>query len=343
MQILDLTGAWEMRQKGTEEWLPATVPGCNYSDLLAAGRIEDPFVEQNELKDLWIAQRDWEYRKRFTVDARIQTADEIVLYCEQLDTICDIFLNDRYVGSGENNHRLYQFPVTDFVEPGENVLRVCFKSPLAYTAALHKKDKMPKAANSDVDGIPHIRKAQCHFGWDWGPKLPVSGITRGISLRAYEKAKLTDLVISQHHAKDSVTVTVNCATEQLTDSKCQLTITLLHPDGTKQIQKVPVAASDSVTFPIEKPELWWTRELSGKDRQPLYTVEAVLTCGRKKLDVQTRRIGLRTIELNREMDQWGRNFQFRINGVPIFAKGADWIPADSFINRFTEKEIAYFI
>lgn len=343
MQRLSLDGSWEMRPLGKKGWVAANVPGCNYSDLLAAGQIDDPFRGDNECKDLWISETDWEYHKNFTIDPSFLNEHSVVLCCEQLDTVCSVFVNGHLVGRGENAHRMYEFEVKPYLKAGENDIRIIFYSPIAYTAEKHYKDKMPEAVNSDVDGIPHIRKPQCHFGWDWGPKLPVSGITRPISLAAYRESRLQDVRISQIHAKGLVEVSVDCCVQGESSQPLAVAVTLCHPDGHRQTKTVPVTHREVVTFRVHNPQLWWTKELSGKDTQPLYQVEVALLQNDLDIDRAEKRIGLRTITLDRKQDQWGSNFRFVLNGVPIFAKGADWIPADSFINRFTQEQTDYFI
>lgn len=337
-----LNGEWQMKQQGSGIWQPAAVPGCNYSDLLAAGKISDPFAEDNELKDFWVSEVNWEYRRTFTADEAMLAADVTVLRCEQLDTICEVFINGELVGKGENNNRIYEFPIKEYLKAGENEIYILFYSPVQYGAKLNQNDDMPKTANTDADGVPHVRKTQCHFGWDWGPKIPISGITRDISVRSYEMARIADMKVTQIHNEGTVDVTVACASKEFRDGNYRFKVALEHPDGEKEAIEVP-AREGKVVFHIEKPELWWTKELSGKEKQPLYKAEVQLISGRKILDKTALRIGLRTVELYREKDQWGKNFQFRLNGVPIFAKGANWIPADSFINRFTPEKIDYFI
>lgn len=343
MTTLSLNGAWEMKEVSKQGWLPARVPGCNYSDLLAAGKIADPFAGDNELKSLWVAQADWEYRRTFQVSELMCKCKQILLCCAQLDTICDVYVNGHLAGKGENSHRFYEFPVKQYLKTGENEIRILFHSPIKYVQEKHQQDRMPKSINSDVDGVPHIRKAQCHFGWDWGPKLPVSGITRDIELRAYEQGRIADVRISQTHQAGKVELAVDYTAELFGMQACEVEIVLTHPDGTVEKKNVPALRDVPVKFLITQPELWWTKELSGRDSQPLYMVETRLITGKKTLDSDTKRIGLRTIQLNRETDKWGRNFQFILNGVPIFAKGGDWIPGDSFINRFTKDKIDYFI
>ena len=343
MQI-SLNGAWQFREAQKKgEWLPAEVPGCNFLDLLRAGKIEDPFVGVNEKKVNWVAQVDWEYARAFDVPEALLSCDRVELSCACLDTICEVFVNGQSVGKGENAHRHYRFDVRDVLKPGKNQISVVFASPVQYVLKKQANEKCPRNSNG-MDGIPHIRKPQCHFGWDWGPVLPPSGISGDIAVVGYRAARISDLRIDQAHSESAVDLHVCADIERLSDVDVACTLRVVSPSG-ETLAEVPAApdANGSVaqTVHIENPLLWWTRDLSDLPEQPLYTVELAVSDGADTVDVQTRRIGLRTIELNREKDEYGANFQFRINGVPLFVKGANWIPPDSFATRYSDARLEY--
>ena len=283
-----LTGDWRFRRADQGDWMPAKVPGCNFLDLMAAGKIPDPFVGMNEKEVGWVGHADWVYEKQFTVTAEELQADAVYLRCDMLDTICDVMLNGHRVLQGKNCFVPYRVPVKEHLQVGENTLTIRFYSPVEYVSAAYKKCMTPMNSNGQ-NGIVHIRKPQCHFGWDWGPVLPVSGITEEIGLDFVDTARVAQLSVRQQLQGDWAVITAKAQVEQYGDCTCTLQVTC--PDGTVLTEK-----GTEAVFEIEKPELWWTRELSGKDRQPLYTVSAVLTAKEKELDRAEKRVGLRTID-----------------------------------------------
>ncbi len=331
--IKTLNGKWKFRSADNDAFYPATVPGCNFTDLMAEGLISDPFDGLNERDCAFVGEKDWVYERDFTVTKDELSADGIMLCFDMLDTICDLFLNGALIGKGENCHLKYTFDVKDILREGENTLKVHFRSPVKYVEEIYKKEGAPMNSNGQ-NGIVHIRKPQCHFGWDWGPVLPISGITKDVYLDFITAAEISKMEISQVHSENKVKIKAECLINALTDEKTGCTVTLTHPDGTKESVK-----GDKVSFTVENPELWWTYELSGKEKQPLYTLTATLKKGNKVISVLEKKIGLRTIELDRSRDEYGSNFRFILNGVPVFVKGGNFIPADSLITRFGEKEM----
>lgn len=343
MMQISLNGDWNFREVQKGEWLPAKVPGCNYLDLLRAEKIPDPFVGLNEKDVSWVADTDWEYERSFSVPAELLRCDRVELDCACLDTICDVYVNDTLVGKGENAHRHYTFDIKSALAEGENDLRVVFHSPVNYVKEKQAVEKCPRNSNG-MDGIPHIRKPQCHFGWDWGPVLPPSGISSDIQICGYSGARIVDLSVAQQHEDGKVRLQISAQIERLTECAPQYILRVFSPSGellTETNADFSNADTAQCMVVIDEPELWWTRDLSEKAQQPLYMVEFALLCGEKQADVIARKIGLRTIELNRDKDEYGENFQFRINGVPLFIKGANWIPPDSFATRYIDARLEY--
>lgn len=341
---VNLNGEWLFREAEKGAWRGGVVPGCNYLDLLRLKEIPDPFVGTNEKDVYWVACTDWEYKKEFDVSAELLSCDRIFLECGCLDTICDVYLNGECIGHGENAHLKYVFDVLPYLK-NHNILRIVFHSPVNYVKEKQAIEKCPRN-NNGQDGIPHIRKPQCHFGWDWGPVLPPSGISGDIAVVGYNTARITDVLIEQKHQENAVTLQMRADFERFKGaSDLQYRICVVSPENEVLFDETSALLQEEraeKTAVIENPRLWWTRDLSDSDTQPLYTVTfEVLNKDGTVFDAVSRKIGLRTIELNRERDTFGENFQFKINGVPLFIKGANWIPADSFINRYTTERLEY--
>lgn len=341
MQTQTLTGSWQFRQTGTDEWLPATVPGGVHTDLLALHKIPDPFVADNELKVMWIAETDWQYRHTFTADATLLAEKNIHLVCDGLDTIADVYLNGTYLGHADNMFRQWTWPVKAHLRPGENELAIVFGSPVRFITA--KQAQLPLTGGGDIPGGPHLRKAPCHWGWDWGPKLPPIGVWKDIRLEG-SSARFEDVHIRQQLEGNVARLTANVHAEVHHEGQLMASLIVTAPDG-KSFQSeesllhvyedAPHFADLSVEIP--NPQLWWP---NGYGAQPLYQVEVTLKSGATILDQRTYKVGFRTVELRQELDQWGKEFTFYVNGVRLFAKGSDWIPTDSFPTRITREMLS---
>lgn len=329
-----LNGKWKFKKLKGEEYKDACVPGCNFLDLMACGEIDDVFYCTNERKVQWVAKEDWEYIKEFDVTPAELECDDITLNFSMLDTLCDVFLNDKLVFKGDNCFVAYSFSVADYIRRGSNTLKVVFYSPVNYVLKRYKQCPTPVNSNGQ-NGIVHIRKPQCHFGWDWGPVLPPCGISGDVYIDFVNKGKIDFLSVKQSH-KDNVTISVNAEIKSYCNLNCRIQVEC--PDG-------EILSQDGVEcdFIIENPQLWWTYELSHKEVQPLYKITASLECDGEIVDTAEKKIGLRTIKLNRDNDEYGKNFRFVLNGVELFIKGANYIPPDSFINRFDDEKLTHLL
>src|SRR5512147_3043657 len=225
----NLSGKWQFRQCGTNEWLPATVPGGVHTDLLTLGKIPDPFVADNELKVMWVAENDWEYRHSFTVDASLLNDENVVLVCDGLDTIADVYLNGTYLGHAENMFRRWEWKIKNLLREGSNELRILFGSPVRFITA--KQAHLPLQGGGDIPGGPHLRKAPCHWGWDWGPKLPPIGIWKDIRLEGYS-VRLEDIHLQQQHeAAGHVTIMAEIQVKTRFTVPLLATLKITAPDG----------------------------------------------------------------------------------------------------------------
>ncbi len=340
MQQQSLNGAWEFRQAGTSEWLPAEVPGGVHTDLIAAGRIPDPFIADNEVRVQWVAKSDWEYRKSFSVSEELLEQDRVYLVCDGLDTLASLTLNGEPLGKTANMFRQYRWEVKGRLRAGENELAIAFESPVEYVSVRQAERPMLNPTHS-IPGGPYIRKAPCQFGWDWGPRLPPIGIWKDIYLEGSSLGRIEDVHLRQEHENEVVVIKAALTAERWSDKPLEARLTVISPDGDVLMQQLDVkGATTGLEVTVENPQLWWP---NGYGRQPLYQVDVMLLDGETILDQRAYRLGLRTLVVRQEPDEWGLSFTFIVNGVPVFAKGSNWIPADSFPTRITFEQLDYLI
>lgn len=318
---VNLGGAWRMREADSETWHSAHVPGSVYADLMADGTMPDPFWRENELDAFERMKKDYVYQRTFTVTEAQLAHAHVELVCEGLDTLAHVSLNGREIAFTDNMHITWVWDVKEQLHAGENTLEIRFDSPILYCAK--KAEEAPGWESSDATpGFRHLRKAHCMFGWDWGPRLPDAGIWRPIFLRTWDAARLENALMLQTHHDGVVDVTIR--PEITGESAWSAEITA--PDG--EVLTLPETTAAEQVITIEHPQLWWP---NGLGKQPLYRVTVRLATG----DTRTWRIGLRTMTVSREKDEWGEEFCHVVNGMKVFAMGADYIPEDNILARVT--------
>ena len=322
MKHLDLTGQWDMRI-ANGEWTSGKVPGSVYSFLLGAGKMEDPFWRDNELDALKLMDNDFTFRRTIDIPAGWDCG-KTVLRCEGLDTLCEVYWNGMLVGKADNMHRTWEFDVTAALREGANKVEVRIASPTKFIKEADARDYLGGTGDC-MRGFPHIRKAHCMFGWDWGPRLPDAGIWRGLSLVGLDSDRITDVLIRQTHRDGYVWVATTVQSEQ--NRGHEAVVEIIAPDGSIIAHGT---AGDMLEIP--DPQLWWP---NGFGAQPLYTVTVYLYEGTTCVSISEKRIGLRTMTVNRQQDEWGESFAQCVNGVEFFAMGADYIPEDNIFSRIT--------
>jgi beta-mannosidase len=315
-----------------DTWIEIPVPGDVHRTLIDAGLIEDPFYDQNEISCTWIEDREWWYRTQFTgPDEPLQSSERLQLVFHGLDSFTTIWLNGQELGEHGNMFREAVFDITDQIRMGEqNTLAVCFHRPL---------DQVPQEGEFQPWGHNpervYMRKAQFGFGWDWGPRLPTVGLWRPVELRRHELAAIRGVhfrTIEIDHAQNLAVVSVNIQVDRFaTKDPLTADIVLSLGDFTTKAQLVINGNLATAYLQIENPRLWWTHDLG---EPTLYDLTVSLNFDRRLIDEHKSCVGIRTIELDQspDPDEPGtRFFRFLLNGVGIFARGANWIPADSFV------------
>ncbi|MBD5529207.1 MAG: glycoside hydrolase family 2 protein [Lachnospiraceae bacterium] len=368
MKKIDLCGTWRMKILGEniyhipEEWMEAKVPGSVYGTLLELGKMPDPYYRDNELDATKLMENDFIYETDVEITREMLAYDGVMLRFEGIDTLGEVYLDGTLLGHVENMHRVWEYDIRQTARVGQNTIRVVLRSPIKYIKEENEK-VFTGGSNEAMSGYPHLRKAHCMYGWDWGPRLPDAGIFRGVSLQLVDSARLDSVYVVQRHQgphmqelcleESRVQQPLAVPVPQMENGRLQVqvdlvrlelqvdlevfreeeefsaTVTVTSPDGTVYGQ------SPDGTITIVHPLLWWP---NGYGEQPLYTVKALLMGSDGRiLDVWERQIGLRTMTMNIQADQWGNQFAHQVNGVDIFAMGADYIPEDNLLSRVTEE------
>lgn len=332
---------WTFRQSGKDKWLKAEVPGVVHTDLLKNGLIGDPFYRNNEKGQQWIGYTDWEYRLEFEISDETRARENLEIVFEGLDTYAEVFLNERKVLAADNMFRRWVVDIKDAARPGANVLLIRFRSPINEILPRMKKlsYELPASNDQGEKTSPYTRKAPYQYGWDWGPRFVTSGIWRPVSLRSWDGARIEDLHIRQKAlSKERAELAFEVELHADRDAEAEVLIrneTEGTVAGRKKIKLAEGVNEVLVPYTIVAPRLWYP---AGLGRQDMYEFSAELLIGGRTADKISERTGLRTAELVQQPDQWGKSFMFVVNGIPVFGKGGNWIPADSFPTRVTPEK-----
>ncbi|WP_117234312.1 beta-mannosidase [Vibrio maerlii] len=317
-----LNGEWTLTSKQRPEInISMMIPGDNYNALLKAGMIENPYYGCNEHDVQWVRECDWQIERTFVVEPEQLSCNQLVVSFTRLDTVASVYVNEELVLSASNMFQKHQVDIKSFVKAGENSMRIEFAQAIA--EAKRRADQLPfpiPSSMGDNNQVPHmniLRKTQCHTGWDWGICLPVSGIYDPIIVEEVGDVRLNYVTTEQIWAEDgSVELVLN-----IDHSKGVEQEVVAHFNGHTQQAACVTHGSTVIRFMVENPKLWWP---AGYGDQPLYDLKVELAG-----QTVEKRIGLRHLELNTEADDIGSAMEFRVNGFPITAKGANWIPIDA--------------
>ena len=332
MVIQKVTEGWKVRSCQTGQCFETKVPGTVYGTWLEHGAMEDPYWRDCEDDALAMMEGEYEYETTLPFCEELMSCRAIRLKFEGIDTLADIYFNGNHLGFADNMHRVWEYPVKSLAAEsgGVNTIRVRFHSPLSFIKEAYEKspyDGSPEA----MQGFPLLRKSHCSFGWDWGPRLPDAGLFRAVSLVGVEQAEIRDVWIRQIHREGTVSLSCDIAVESVCDTVCTCELKVTGPKGdtsVSQLQRKNDGFFGGIV--IDNPELWWP---NGYGSQPLYRVEAVLKANGEIQDIQSRMVGLRTMKVNTGADEYGSRFAHEVNGVEIFAMGADYIPEDCIRGR----------
>lgn len=344
--VKNLHEGWKFRQARLTNWYPVTVPGVVHTDLLQNKIIEDPFFRLNERGLQWIDKEDWVYETCFTLAADMMRKENMELVFEGLDTYADVYLNDECILKANNMFRRWSIPVRQYIREENNILKVYFHSPVKIDVP--KWDALPyqyPASNdqSENGGLFNkkisifARKAGYHYGWDWGPRLVTSGIWRPVYIRAWSDLRINDVFIEQKevgagraviagHVELDADKDMDGVLVTITDEATGRVLGEWQADLKRGTNRV------TVDFVLHKPKLWWS---NGLGEPFLYRFRTDIIAGGELLDSKTERVGIRSLKVVHQPDKDGHTFYIELNGRPVFAKGANYIPLDNFLPRVT--------
>lgn len=346
--LKELNTGWRFKQVRLNNWYPATVPGVVHTDLLANKIIEDPYFKLNERGVQWVDKEDWIYETFFDLEDQFFNKKNISLNFKGLDTYADVYLNDVKILVADNMFREWDVNIKEIIKEKNNHLKVYFHSPIKID--LPKWESLPfqyQATNdqSENGGLFNrkvsifARKAGYHYGWDWGPRIVTSGIWRPIFVKAWDEAYIDNIhyiqrEVSKQKAVIETAIEIN-ADQEISSANIEISD---EESGkifvSKSIQLEKGLNKIQVDFQINKPELWWS---NGLGKPHLYSFKTQIKKDNKSIDNKSNKIGLRSIRLIRQPDKHGKSFYFELNGVPVFAKGANYIPNDIFLPRITKE------
>jgi beta-mannosidase len=352
MEQLLLSDGWRWKRRTTtisleqefaadDGWLTATVPGTVHQELLAAGRIPDPFFGLQENDAQWVGEQDWLYRCDFDVPAFMLDAASIVLLCEGLDTFVTAWLNGQSIFANDNMFLPLRIDIREHLRAENNTLCLLFESPLGKGRERETLYGKRTVWNGDSSRV-YVRKAQYHYGWDWGPTLLTMGPWRPVRIEAYDM-RIADvyanIALDENQKNASINLQIDLETLlPLQDQQLTIDIDVLDPTGSQVTHATQQVTNTNLrsTITIVDPQLWWPR---GYGAQSLYRLVVTVQAIDRVLHRYEQRLGLRTIRLIQEPleGETGTTFLFEVNGIPVFCGGANWIPADMLLSRLTNE------
>ena len=325
---------WSFHQSGENKIYSATIPGVVHTDLLSNQIIKDPFIGNNEKLLQWIEEEDWEYTTHFQLTDKHLDNQHLQLVFEGLDTYANVYLNNELILESENMFIEYKKEVKSYLKLGHNELKVVFHSPLKHNKEKVKNYpyKLPSGCESvSLKVSPFTRKAAYHFGWDWGPRFVTMGIWKPVYIEIWNDVKINH---------------INCQTISINNDNAIVSLEVELEAHTTETQKFHLTINDSIhpfnlqkginhykyNLSVDQPQLWWTHDLG---KPFLYDMDVAIFIDNQLVDRKKIKYGIRTIELINEPDEIGTSFYFKLNNIPVFMKGANYIPQNSFLTEVT--------
>ena len=344
VEKIDLTPNWKFRRAGEAQWLDAKVPGIVHLDLLRHGLIPDPYYGTNEDSVQWIEREDWMYETTFFLPAIAENANYELVF-EGLDTYASVFLNGQRILAADNMYRRWAVDVKPHLKAGVNTLMVYFRSPMTVNEP-KLSGPLPYHVTAENDAhnekvSVYTRKAPFQFGWDWGPRMVSCGIWRPVYLNVWNNARIAEVQIHQDELSDErATLRALLSMEGRNGEGLEWRIRDAAGETVYGSMPAKVDSTLSLSFAIDNPRRWWTHNLG----EPyLYRFSVQLLRGDTLLDEREIRMGLRSIEVIQDEDSIGRAFYFKLNGVPVFMKGANYIPGDALLPRRTTEHFHHLL
>ncbi len=344
MKKIPLEGEWTLENRsGKSNFnVPATVPGCVHTDLLNGGLIPDPYYRDNEQHLMWVGEDNWSYKRTFHLHPSEMDTKHLVLCCEGLDTFAEVIINGVSLAKTDNMFRSYEWEVKPHLKEGANEIEIFFTSPLPYGRQCQQEDfKLHTGiGHHRLEGGNWVRKEACNYGWDWGPMCVTAGIWKPIYIAAIETSRIEDMVLEPVIMADNSAVLklkISATPSAFEPLSLETKIKFEDEELVSLSQKLDQTGLTEFEIPLDQVNRWWP---AGMGDQPLYEVSFMLSGKNgKTIDSKSRTIGFRDLELVTEFDEWGQSFKFRANGIDFFAKGANWIPSDTFTSRIHTADV----
>lgn len=331
---IDLNGIWTLKNDRKNINCPATVPGCVHTDLINNNIIDDPFWRVNEYTQRWICYEDWTYEREFQCDEKLLSYNKVLLECMGLDTLATVYINDEAVGETKSFYRPHFLDIKKYLKLGTNKIKIFFASATGYAEPLAHTGTGAGPVHHTMFGSERIRKSLYMWGWDWGPKIPTTGIWRDIFIKGYNECKVRDFKIKRCENK----LDFEIKTDKYSDNNSKVEIDIYSPKGEK-LTSLEGFINDKFSYEV-KDVLYWNPNGFGKQ----YLYKIILKTSDEIIE---KSYGFRDVEWVEDKDKWGKTFYVKVNGNPIFLKGANHIPLDQFPTRITnehrEKIIKYCI